>query len=533
MDSNVPMVLPKGIVINTSTVYKEVAAFSVVPSDKVWQYWNVYTTTYRRLKDPTACRLENFWWHVWGSNRKSLKGSTLAKLYEDISIGSTVVPLKGPPNRWEGPDTKPEVKRPVEMSQPTPPPPPPAPKPRQSSTSTNSGLRVLSSSASKPPPAHPILKKSRGSSSGPRPTARFVSPPQSDNEDEIPSSGSTAATASEVPVYVTPSPRRKSTSSTKKFIASKATKKRRPSLPKRQSSDHRSREPGSSNGLQYVAQRSVTPILEHNSEQIPDRRKSADSGSRESASSNGLLDVAHRLATSIPEHHSEQISSASDNAVSLNSQSPPVMSEKARGKQPAIPRRPISQLNGLAKHPTFAASQPEQLWPVQTTPPELPHAHSLADLNGHARRRESATSRSPLTIGSLQSNSSIEIPSMARSQSYTMLDSNKNLNRKLSGGVLPAGLLSSSTASTSRIDATGTILDQSGISAIPEPKMIEKRPTHHSIPIEPKRSILDARFTPTPPTQSISVPLGRTKSQLTLLLEREKARERGELGPDI
>jgi len=66
----------------------------------------VYTTTYKKLKDPTACRLENFWWHVWGSDRRFLNGSALAKLYEEISVGPTFVPLKGPPNRWEGPDVR-------------------------------------------------------------------------------------------------------------------------------------------------------------------------------------------------------------------------------------------------------------------------------------------------------------------------------------------------------------------------------------------------------------------------------------------
>jgi hypothetical protein len=118
-----PMILPKGIVVNSSNIYKEVADFSLVPPDKVWEYWHgklytsptclntahtclVYTTTYKKLKDPTACRLENFWWHVWGSDRRFLKGSALAKLYEEISVGPTCVPLKGPPNRWEAPDVR-------------------------------------------------------------------------------------------------------------------------------------------------------------------------------------------------------------------------------------------------------------------------------------------------------------------------------------------------------------------------------------------------------------------------------------------
>jgi hypothetical protein len=40
MDSSVPMILPKGIVVNTKNIYKEVADFPVVPPDKVWEYWH-------------------------------------------------------------------------------------------------------------------------------------------------------------------------------------------------------------------------------------------------------------------------------------------------------------------------------------------------------------------------------------------------------------------------------------------------------------------------------------------------------------
>jgi hypothetical protein len=41
-----------------------------------------------------------------GSDRQHLSGHVLAKLYEDISLGPTFVPLRGPPNRWEGPDVR-------------------------------------------------------------------------------------------------------------------------------------------------------------------------------------------------------------------------------------------------------------------------------------------------------------------------------------------------------------------------------------------------------------------------------------------
>jgi hypothetical protein len=35
-----PMILPKGIVVNTKDVYKEVASFPVLPNDKIRGYWH-------------------------------------------------------------------------------------------------------------------------------------------------------------------------------------------------------------------------------------------------------------------------------------------------------------------------------------------------------------------------------------------------------------------------------------------------------------------------------------------------------------
>lgn len=40
MDSEVSMILPKGIVINTIGIYKEVAGYPVIPIDKVCEYWH-------------------------------------------------------------------------------------------------------------------------------------------------------------------------------------------------------------------------------------------------------------------------------------------------------------------------------------------------------------------------------------------------------------------------------------------------------------------------------------------------------------
>lgn len=62
----------------------------------------VYTTTKRRLLDPRAERLENYWWRMWGSRKRELNGATVARLFAQISDGQTFVPLRGPPNRDEG-----------------------------------------------------------------------------------------------------------------------------------------------------------------------------------------------------------------------------------------------------------------------------------------------------------------------------------------------------------------------------------------------------------------------------------------------
>ncbi|KAG9500063.1 hypothetical protein J7337_008529 [Fusarium musae] len=489
-----PMILPKGIVINSKNIYKEVADFPLVPPDKVWEYWHVYTTTYKKLKDPTACRLENFWWHVWGSDRRFLKGSALAKLYEEISVGPTFVPLKGPPNRWEGPDIPPLIKQILEAAE------------SQATTSltqsqgsrpskpTDSALRTLSSSASKPPPAHPILKKARGpSSSGPRPTARFVSPHESADEDDIPSSGSTAATVSEAPVYVTDPPKKKMTIAPPQKLASSSpvTSKKATQLSKSSSSAESAvREAGAGK----------------------------PSGPRNSTLQRPVLQGARTKV------ECDQPASRDMNGMTREGRPYP-MSEKARGKQPAVPVRPVTYRNDVVKDVIEEETQPS---PPKDRPPSihrekgvLPQARSLINLANHGPRRGSgASSRSTIGVGSLESGRSQETPPMARSHSHGGYNEPKPHN------IRAPGLFTEATSSTSNVAVTGTILDQSGFGSTSDLSTIDhSRLEHHTIPVVPPQpSILDARFTPTPPTTTASVPLGRTKSQLTLLLEREKAR---------
>ncbi|KAM3501183.1 hypothetical protein MY10362_005757 [Beauveria mimosiformis] len=181
-----PTPLPKGILKNSSTVYDEVASYSTLPPDKVHQYWHVYTTTNKKLKDPTARRLENFWWHVWGSDRSKLSGRVLARIFQDISLGPTVVPLKGPPNRWEGPDASPLT---IELIV--------AHLQKNSKPNGKSAVRS-SSSALHSLQLPPILKKVGSSSTNiAKNNTRFVSPQESAEEVGVESgaasSGSTLA----------------------------------------------------------------------------------------------------------------------------------------------------------------------------------------------------------------------------------------------------------------------------------------------------------------------------------------------------
>ncbi|TQV93366.1 hypothetical protein IF1G_07944 [Cordyceps javanica] len=198
MDPSGPVTLPKGILTNTSTVYDEVAGYSILPADKVRQYWHVYTTTNKKLKDPTARRLENFWWHVWGSDRSKLSGRVLARIFQDISLGPTVVPLRGPPNRWEGSDAAPltiemimaHLRRNILVD---------SGNELVSTTKVDDkSASVTSSGAPRPSPPPPILKKVGISATNiTRNTARFISPHESAEEDsdesDIPSSSSTLA----------------------------------------------------------------------------------------------------------------------------------------------------------------------------------------------------------------------------------------------------------------------------------------------------------------------------------------------------
>ncbi|KAI0125244.1 hypothetical protein BJ170DRAFT_496497 [Xylariales sp. AK1849] len=501
-----PMILPKGIVLNTDRVYKEVATYPTVPPEKIYEYWHVYTTTFNKLKDPTASRLENFWWHVMGSDRRFLSGPTLAKLFEDISNGPTFVRLRGPPNRYEGPSSPPI---PIAQNAPTPGSQAVTRETRYAGQLERKTdvTRPIQSSSSKPPPVHPILKKPRGpSASGPRPTARFVSPPQTEGEDDNKESAigvsATAVTNAATDLKAASNsttkerqkksagntPKKKSTS----FVASSATK-RRPAMPRRPSSQSStggsevgSREGSSSLSLRYLgSQRPVSPIAER----------------------------PHKGATSMSQHSDERPST------------------KAAGKRPAV--QPASMSAASESKCSQAAATELQEKPVVVQAGTVDTQQHKITSRGQKeepiyevnRTREAQTGpphrRNDAHKGP---RAYAAAPTMVRSSSDigTVRPDSREANPGRRGP--PQGLLSSSTATTSNIAAQGTIIDfdeSAPARAVASAMHAQQESSETGL----RRSGSTVTLTPTAPSNTPTVPLGRSKSQLTLLLERQSEKK--------
>ncbi|OAQ68455.1 hypothetical protein VFPPC_04691 [Pochonia chlamydosporia 170] len=478
MEPSMPMILPKGIVINTKNIYQEVASYPIIPADKIWEYWHVYTTTNKKLKDPTARRLENFWWQVWGSDRRYLSGRALAKIYEDISLGPTVVPLHGPPNRWEGPGVPPLTKQLIvaHLSRGLDEPQRPEP-PRMRSTDTS--IRSLSSSASKPPPSHPILKKTKSPlTTGPKPTARFVSPPDSDDEgsreSDIPSSGSTATTGLEMPP-----PTKVSLAIRNPSLESTAATKR-PALNRRHS-------PQPPTLTAQFTSRDAAPT----------------------ATTRGLTQL--RTVSPIPERTQNTTGNESeeteDSTSTRSSGHPIVLSAKAAGKQPMVPRAATKDLSGVSQ------GQPR---------PSI----STYVANSNSKARTSSDLRSPASTRSIsltRTDTDNSSTTGSITDSVSMTGRSLSQNGYARKGSATQSLFTGPLATTTNVAAKGQIIDQAG--SLPASGVLDPYVEDASLPSRPSASsLLESRMAPTQPSHAASVPMGRTRSQLTLLLEREKSR---------
>ncbi|KFG79990.1 hypothetical protein MANI_111383 [Metarhizium anisopliae] len=414
MEPGIPMILPKGIVINTTDIYKEVASYPIVPAHKIWEYWHVYTTTNKKLKDPTARRLENFWWQVWGSDRRYLSGRALAKIYEDISLGPAIVPLHGPPNRWEGPG----------------------------------------------------------------PTARFASPPESDDdggrESDIPSSGSTAITGLEMAM------------STESPPAARAV-----SAP----------ENASPAGRQALNKNESPQLLPNSAVQSSSKDAAPSAATRSSTQLRTVSPIPEQ-----PQDKAEYESTEPEDNVSTASHRPAVLSAKAAGKQPMPSRKITRKLSNLSQEP----SRP----PIST---------SLAN----SKARPTPDLRSPVSARSLsltRTDTDNSSTTGSLTDSVSMAGRSLSQNGYARKGSLSQGLFTGALATTTNVAAKGQIIDQAG--SLPTSGVVDPYVEDDNLASRPSAtSLLESRMQPTQPSPAASVPMGRTRSQLTLLLEREKTKK--------
>ncbi|KAL7621477.1 hypothetical protein AAE478_008800 [Parahypoxylon ruwenzoriense] len=496
------MILPKGIVFNRNTIYEEIAKYDIVPLEKIHAACHVFTTTSRELVDPTARRLENFWTRVLGGDRRYLPGRVIARLFRSISEEESFVRLRGPPNRYEPPslDSQLELTGEVQANAVASEGGPSEPR----LESTAKGTKTASSSSRKQP--HPILKKPRGpSSSGPRPTARFVSPPGSDGENvdgkdgELVSSGSTAvnhsgdskgsnsSTAKEEKKRATNStPKKKSTA----FVASTASR-RRPAMPRRVSSQSSTAAGGSEAGS---------------------KEGSSSPGSRHSGSQSSVLTIPDKQAKGSP---------------STTKESNERLSAKAAGKRPAAQLSPDKHTAPKPKSSQASSSHSQPL-PAQNKSPNAKLSESIADSKSkttveEAGRAKASQGKTAHRRSDTQERPRPDIaPQMSRSRSD--ISSSRRSSQELTRRAPPQSLISLSTATVSNATAQGTIIEFDENPSASEAVTSALREHDEETETSSRRSgssILDTRFTPTQPSAAPSVPLGRSKSQLTLLLERK------------
>ncbi|KAI0172880.1 hypothetical protein GGR52DRAFT_591383 [Hypoxylon sp. FL1284] len=498
------MILPKGIVFNKTSIYEEIAKYDIVPLEKIHAACHVFSTTSRRLDDPTARRLENFWTRVLGGDRRYLPGKIVARIFQSISEEESFVKLRGPSNRYE-PVYKPSPPSKVEL-------------PTSVQTNTEISEEGLSESKSKgkakatksAPPLtkqpHPILKKPRGpSSSGPRPKTRFVSPAGSvdENKDvELASSGSTAVThnvdSKAASSSTVKEEKKKATNTTPKkkttFVASTASR-RRPAMPRR------------------ISSQSSTAV------------SGSDVGSKEGSSPAGPRQPGPQSSVSVaqPEKSSKRLST---------NEGGERLSAKAAGKRPATrpsPDESIAYEPSTARTSSDTRSQPPKLKnkPTDVKQP-TPAVNTTEAAMDEGKRTEAAQGGTAHRRSDIQERSRSEVPPIIPRAKSDVSAARRSSQDWARVPVPPQALISTSTATISHENAQGTIIEfdentpayQAVASAAQGQEDVESGSRRSG------SSILEsARFTPTQPSTTPSVPLGRSKSQLTLLLERKSQKK--------
>ncbi|KAI1199128.1 hypothetical protein F5X97DRAFT_133279 [Nemania serpens] len=473
--AQVQTILPKGIVLNRNAVYEEIAKYDIIPVEQILRAYHVFSTTSRELYDPTARRLENFWTRVLGGDRRYLSGRVIARLFKDISEEASFVKLRGPDNRYE----------------------PPSPIASASKSEGVQATSLVSASKPKPKPAssaktpHPILKKPRGpSTSGPRPTARFISPPEIEiDEGSVKKTGATTPTTTaqnnssgDPGNPTTKEERRKGQSykSKKKaaaFVASSSSR-RRPGMPRRSSSQSSA-----------VA---------------------SDVGPKEGDSLLGSKhDDSHSSVSTILETSEQQPAGTKKGKEAA-------LSAKAAGKRPMT--------KSLVER-TTSKTEPLQNLPTQQSNVE-------AENNVESTENGTKTLSSSAAQGDTKHPHPKSSPFMARSSSD--VGSTRSASREGSRSFVPSSSLMSSTLA--KLDTS--VIGQATIYGFTENVHAQgsstgcfetsgNNETSDVLSHTSDRPGVSRQMTPTQPSNAATIPLGHSKSQLSILLQRKAEKKTG------
>ncbi|MCJ1247571.1 hypothetical protein MMC30_004785 [Trapelia coarctata] len=85
--------LPEGLVTNTEAISGDIQSVDRIATEDLAHLWRVYTTNKTLLANDVGRRLENFFWRIWsnGQIRDTIRGNSVAALFLAISDGDAII----------------------------------------------------------------------------------------------------------------------------------------------------------------------------------------------------------------------------------------------------------------------------------------------------------------------------------------------------------------------------------------------------------------------------------------------------------
>lgn len=392
----------------------------------------------------------------------------------------------------------------------------------------------LTPSSSRPPPPHPILKKSRGpSASGPRPTARFASPPTTGDEaiyDAEAVSANSAATAAKMPPPPRPSSAKQQQANAP-ATASPATKTPEPPVmepthaslmpvtPRVEMGPPSSVLPARGDkSATTVGRKIVANTAASRRKPVMVRRPSSQSstGSDSGPRVAGLVTASKRSGSRRSTPTASQLlgpGSSSSQTSDSGKRSAKVPTGK-RSTSRSVPAQVDSQVDeAVAAQQLLRPASPQRrsTWDVKDS-----LATTVQQPSGFPLQADAQVP--PLVAGFVADEAfGHGAPTIVRTRSKK--SEAPQLLREPGVALLPSQATSSvatfTTTARGQFDSEMVTSDP----VVPEARDIpdQVRFGSHQQP-----SVLDQQFKPTPPNPTPPIPYGRSKSELTLLLARGK-----------